>query len=260
MDWKKDSITSFLKEVQKTKAHHEPESYNPDWVNEFPLNQMECLYVYDFKANEVIHHRGFDKVFGYVLDQMPLEFIFDKYHPEDGPLVKGIVKGCVSQFLDKPIPPMTNLLNVSYRFQRANGTFADILSNTFVLETDDDGKVERTLMRYTDISFTHSSDAVEWNVNEDFIRTEPIHQALYGEESAKFFTARELEVIALAVGSMSNAQIAKELFISPHTVASHRKNILFKSGCANFNEVADFCRKRGISLDRQDTQNEPPKE
>jgi DNA-binding CsgD family transcriptional regulator len=252
MDWTKESMTSFLEYVQNMKGDEEPGPYNPEFVNEFPLNRLECLYVFEFKTNRIIQHRGFDQTFGYRLNEMSLDFIFDKYHPDDAPLVKGIVKGCVSQFIEKPIPPMTNLLNVSYRFRRADGSYADILSNTIVLQSDSEGRVERVLMRYTDISFTHSSDAVDWMVNENFIRTEPIHQALYGAESSSFFTARELEVIALAERSMSNAQIARKLFISPHTVATHRKNILFKSGCTNFKELSDFCRAKGISIEQRD--------
>ena len=80
MDWKNESITSFLKHVQKEKGVQDLQAYNPDFVNKFPLNASECLYVYDFKSNRVIHHRGFDTVFGYDLEDLSLEFIFDKYH------------------------------------------------------------------------------------------------------------------------------------------------------------------------------------
>jgi DNA-binding CsgD family transcriptional regulator len=249
MDWKKKDINSFLREIQDAMGDAEGESYDPAFVNNFPLNKHECLYVFDLKANDVIHHRGFDKVFGHENDKIGIDFIFDKYHPDDAPLVKRVVKACVSQFLQKPIPKLTNLLNVSYRFQRADGTYANVLSNTIVLDTDREGHITRVLLRYTDISFTESSDAVDWEVNGDYIETFPIHDALYGDESHSFFTNRELEVIAFAVNSKSNAEIAKILNISSHTVATHRKNILFKSGCHNFVEVSDFCRRNGISYD-----------
>jgi DNA-binding CsgD family transcriptional regulator len=160
-----------------------------------------------------------------------------------------VVKGCVSQFIKKPIPKLTNLLNVSYRFKRADGTYADVLSNTIVLDTDREGHIKRVLLRYTDISFTRNSDAVDWEVNGDYIKTFPIHDALYGDGSHSFFTNRELEVLAFAIDSKSNAEISRLLKISPHTVATHRKNILFKSGCHNFTEVSDFCRKKGIYID-----------
>lgn len=252
MDWKKKDMLSLLKEIQVSRHDRDIETYDPAFVNDFPLNKLECLYVFDFKANDVIHHRGFDKVFGHKDVDFGIDFIIDKYHPDDAPLVKSVVKACLNQFLDKPIPRLTNLINISYRFQRADGSYADILSNTIVLDTNPDGHIERVLLRYTDISFTHNSDAVDWEVNGDYIQTFPIHDVLYGEESSKIFTDRELQVIAYATESKSNAEISKLLHISPHTVATHRKNILYKSGCHNFAEVSDFCRKKGISIDLAD--------
>ena len=249
MGWKKKDINSFLREIQGTMGDGERESYDPAFVNNFPLNKHECLYVFDLAANDVIHHRGFDKVFGHDNDKIGIDFIFDKYHPDDAQVVKSVVKECVIQFLKRPIPKFTNLLNVSHRLQRANGTYADVLSNTIVLDTNREGYVKRVLLRYTDISFARSSDAVDWEVNGDYIERFPIHAALYGEKRQSFFTSRELEVLALAVDSRSNGEIAKLLKISPHTVATHRRNILFKSGCHNFVEVSDFCRKKGIYID-----------
>lgn len=46
-------------------------------------------------------------------------------------------------------------------------------------------------------------------------------------------TAREKEVLALIAGGMTNTEIAQQLFISPLTVDSHRKNLLAKFGVKN---------------------------
>lgn len=43
-------------------------------------------------------------------------------------------------------------------------------------------------------------------------------------------TDREMEVLKLLVAGMSNKEIADKLFISVHTVVSHRKNISQKTG------------------------------
>ena len=43
-------------------------------------------------------------------------------------------------------------------------------------------------------------------------------------------TEREIEVLKLLVAGLSNKEIADELFISIHTVVSHRKNISQKTG------------------------------
>jgi two-component system, NarL family, nitrate/nitrite response regulator NarL len=48
-------------------------------------------------------------------------------------------------------------------------------------------------------------------------------------ESRSFLTKREREIIVLIAKEKSNAEIAKTLFISEHTVESHRKNIFRKT-------------------------------
>jgi DNA-binding CsgD family transcriptional regulator len=60
-------------------------------------------------------------------------------------------------------------------------------------------------------------------------------------------TARELEVLQLLARGMTNAQIGKALFISPHTTAVHVSRILGKLGVANRGEAAAYARDRGLA-------------
>ncbi|WP_222597154.1 response regulator transcription factor [Chitinophaga pinensis] len=43
-------------------------------------------------------------------------------------------------------------------------------------------------------------------------------------------TRREKEILKLAAEGLTIAQIAEQLFISPYTVESHRKNLMDKFG------------------------------
>ena len=60
-------------------------------------------------------------------------------------------------------------------------------------------------------------------------------QGIYNELSQ-----REIEILKLLAGGMRNAEIAQELFISPHTVRSHISNILAKLQIGNRIEAAAF--------------------
>lgn len=46
-------------------------------------------------------------------------------------------------------------------------------------------------------------------------------------------TERELEIIAIIAEGFTNAEIAEKLFLSTHTVNTHRKNIMSKLGVTN---------------------------
>ncbi len=50
-------------------------------------------------------------------------------------------------------------------------------------------------------------------------------------------TERELEVGRLAVGGVSNREIAEKLYLSENTVKTHLKSVFRKTGCANRNEL-----------------------
>ncbi len=64
--------------------------------------------------------------------------------------------------------------------------------------------------------------------------SEEAAQTLYKKEApAIVLTRREIEVLELIAGGMSNNEIAAKLFIGSTTVDTHRKTILLKFGLKN---------------------------
>ncbi|WP_209721448.1 LuxR C-terminal-related transcriptional regulator [Marmoricola sp. OAE513] len=59
-------------------------------------------------------------------------------------------------------------------------------------------------------------------------------------------TAREVEVIRLLAGGMSNKEIAEALFLSPKTVARHLSNIFVKTGSATRSAATAFAYDHGL--------------
>jgi DNA-binding CsgD family transcriptional regulator len=53
-------------------------------------------------------------------------------------------------------------------------------------------------------------------------------------------TRREKEIIAMVINGRSTADIAEHLFLSNHTVSTHRKNIINKTECKSFAELVRF--------------------
>jgi class 3 adenylate cyclase/DNA-binding CsgD family transcriptional regulator len=60
-------------------------------------------------------------------------------------------------------------------------------------------------------------------------------------------TVREVEVLRLIAIGRSNADIATALSISLNTVATHVRNILAKTGCANRTEAAAYAMRQGLT-------------
>ena len=60
-------------------------------------------------------------------------------------------------------------------------------------------------------------------------------------------SVRELEVLRLLASGKANADIARELFLSPHTVRNHISNILSKLQIANRTEAAAWAIRSGLA-------------
>ncbi len=59
-------------------------------------------------------------------------------------------------------------------------------------------------------------------------------------------TPREIEIIKAISNGLKSEEIAEQLFISPHTVLTHRKNILKKLGVNNTNQLIKYATKQQI--------------
>lgn len=59
-------------------------------------------------------------------------------------------------------------------------------------------------------------------------------------------SVREQEIITLIAEGMTNANIAERLFISPHTVNTHRKNIMQKLGVKNTASIVMYAVKSNL--------------
>jgi DNA-binding NarL/FixJ family response regulator len=66
-------------------------------------------------------------------------------------------------------------------------------------------------------------------------------------ENIRLLSKRELEVLGLIGKGMSSPEIAEKLFLSTHTVDTHRKNLLAKLGLSNSAALVKYANDRGLS-------------
>ena len=60
-------------------------------------------------------------------------------------------------------------------------------------------------------------------------------------------TARELEVLRLVARGLTNAQVARELFLSPRTVSAHLRSVYHKLGVGSRSAAVRFAVERGLA-------------
>ena len=64
--------------------------------------------------------------------------------------------------------------------------------------------------------------------------------------TGNIFSDREFEIIKLIQEGFDSEQIAEKLFLSKHTVNTHRKNILDKTGKAHISDLIYYLEENGL--------------
>ena len=203
------------------------------------------MYLVDF-VNQVIPFRtGFKDLLGYEDDEVSLELILDSLHPDDAPLVGQVVKTALANSVDAGLEASEVSFMITCRQRKKDGSYMHALVQSLEFELNPDGMMTQSLMRVSDISFLRLAAWVRWTFDSPNIGEVEFNEQVRSGLDIPF-TLREIEVIRAIEKQMTNEKIAKELHISKHTVATHRKNILKKSKTNNSHSLLEFCRQRGV--------------
>ena len=65
------------------------------------------------------------------------------------------------------------------------------------------------------------------------------------KQPARLLSSRELTIVHFVAEGLSSSEIAARLFISPHTVRQHRKNILQKAEARNVAHLVQIAHTKG---------------
>ncbi len=71
-------------------------------------------------------------------------------------------------------------------------------------------------------------------------------KATNNSDSGDVLTAREKDVLVLLAKGLTSKKISEELYVSTHTVDTHRKNILSKLGVNNSAELVQYALRNGL--------------
>lgn len=196
---------------------------------------------------------GTREVLGIEPDQYSLQKGFELIHPEDLARLHEKEATATDFFFNKISKEEILMYKVVYMFRlkHSSGVYKTILHQAKALSITDEGKMHLVLGIHADVTYLN----IPFNHNVSFISTQrPSYYSVktgsdlsYMESKSKeLFTQREKEIIQqLSMGKDFN-QIARELFVSPHTINTHKKNILYKASCKNTAELIAKCIREGV--------------
>lgn len=246
MDYGNYNISEFSKNISRQLRGNKYKIIGFQNIKNFPLIRgKQCLYVINWKDMKLTFTKGIKEMLGYEDEELNMKLLLNLVHPEDLKFVNRIVKGIVTHSIENNISGEDQYIKVTYRLQKKDKSFLNVLRISSPHEINIQGNLVSNLSLLTDISFISNNNKVEWDVYINDIDVERFKQNVY-KEFSNFFTERELEIIKYIQKGYSSRVIAEKLYVSFHTITTHRKNILRKSRCHTVIELLDFCKKNGI--------------
>lgn len=145
----------------------------------------------------------------------------------------------------------------SYKMRDRNGKERTMLHQATALSVDKNGYFMHVLSIHSDITHLNviRNNAISFmnlKGGESFFNQDISEGRFIPNQEQKqsrlkaLLSEREKQIISEIALGLSNIQIAEKLNISPHTVKTHRKNILEKSGCDNSAQLVANCLVGGV--------------
>ena len=228
-----DEIIAYVRDLSATLESHK--HLKGDNLNSFPLRDDQFIYLYNYSTNKMVYARGFNRVLGIRDDEVDMRKFLETIHPEDLEMVIRVSAAGIEygRRVNAP-PPFSMALNISFRVRTLSGEIKKIFRQSCGLDVDEEGCMITSLSVCTDVSQHSMSNEVAFKFTgpEPEVIEELLIEQLEGGKSSKL-SNREMEVIKYLAKGLSSKEIGRKLNISEHTVDTHRRNMLRKTGSLN---------------------------
>jgi len=137
------------------------------------------------------------------------------------------------------------LLSCTLRFRNRNGNFVNFLGQDYLFYAGTPNEAVFGLRIVTNVDWCKmNNNSFHQYVGKDFSLFRYPDEDLLKIASA--FSKRELEIIKMIESGLGSKEIAEKLFLSVHTVNTHRTNILEKSGKNQISELLYELKEQGL--------------
>lgn len=198
-------------------------------------------------------HPAVEKIVGCKPDELTFPLLFEKMHPDDAAQIQRKEAAATEFFYQRITPEKIPLYKSTYTFRLNDGKggWKNILHQSIALQVAENGHIHYTLCVHADITYLNLLP--DDRISFIGINGEPSYYAL-STDPATFLapkaditlSPREQDVVRLLAAGLSSKEIAGKLYLSSHTIDTHRRNLLKKTGTKNTLELAVECLKKGL--------------
>ena len=223
-----------------------------EFLKQLDKIENSSISVFDiFKTEHVFVSSNYSKMLGFDLEEVEKQgnqYFNSKVHPEDFLVNMEMGTELFRQSIKIPVEERKNYkLVLDYRVMNGKGEYVRIIEQQQVLELDNKGKIWLALST-VDISPDQDLAAGPRARIYNFKTGEMMDpQELKRNKTSEHpLSKREQEVLALVKKGLPSKIIAEKLFISVHTVNTHRQRILEKLNVSNSYEAVQYATGLGL--------------
>lgn len=223
-----------------------------EFLTRLDVIENSAISVFDlFRKEHVFVSNNYSKMFKYDLAEHEMkgnDFFNSKVHPDDFMINLKIGTELLRHSYRVPVAERKNYKVVSdYRVKNGTGEYIRIIEQHQALELDNKGNIWLALST-VDISpnqdLTGGVKCIIFNSKTG--KTLPFGFESEQKDRATFLSKREQEVLSLVKEGLPSKEIAERLFISIHTVNTHRQRILEKLNVSNSYEAIQYASRLGL--------------
>ncbi|MCW2262081.1 MULTISPECIES: helix-turn-helix domain-containing protein [Sphingobacterium] len=195
-------------------------------------------------SENAIHIHGFET------RPTNLKEIIDQIHPDDLDFVLEAEEFTLRKMAEIGFEHQLNLKSsYCFRMRIADSTYRLFHHQAIHLNKDNQGRLLTALNIHTDIQhLTKVNNKIVLvsgiGTRKDYVQIDLSNKNQNVEIPS--FSKREMDIITLIVKGNSSLQIAEQLFISPNTVRTHRKNLFKKTKVKSVGEFVRKCIEWGL--------------
>lgn len=210
-------------------------------------DNSQFFYIADLiKLNVLFVSKGYYDFFGQIDPESYPSAVFEASHPDDKERHSLARSKLIKLGQDLSINPNgNNHISSNLRIKNVQGNYIHLMFQGCLIQSEVPLPSVYLIMVHTDITeLSKINRGYHFYVGSDssFFRF-PDNELF---NTGNIFTKREYEIISCLAKGMDNEQIAEKLFLSIHTVYTHRRNLLAKTGKRNTLELVIELQERGV--------------
>lgn len=205
---------------------------------------VEGSLIINLKKGSILKQSGICKLLGYCESKLSLTDFESICHNDHFLPVKHIVSTYINYVDSNKFTQEISSLGLTFKAKKRNGTYIKVLCQISVYESHEN-QLTKLFIKFTNINFISTGCDMAWTLQSNN-KQQLLFKNLVAQKYKAQFSEREIDIVRQMQFSLSNAEIGEKLFISSHTVATHRKHLYKKSNLHSATSLIAYCRERGL--------------